>query len=49
MGPKVAAACRFAQKTGKRAAIGALDDLDAIVRGAAGTTIDPATTSIDWA
>jgi carbamate kinase len=39
MGPKVAAACRFAQRTGKNAAIGALKDLEAILRGEAGTTI----------
>jgi carbamate kinase len=41
MGPKVAAACRFAERTGKRAAIGALKDLEAILRGEAGTTIVP--------
>jgi carbamate kinase len=39
MGPKVAAATRFATRTGKRAAIGYLEDLDAIVRGAAGTNV----------
>ena len=39
MGPKVDAACHFAEATGKAAAIGALKDLPAIVRGAAGTTI----------
>jgi carbamate kinase len=39
MGPKVAAACRFATRTGKRATIGALKDLEAILRGEAGTTI----------
>ncbi len=49
MGPKVAAACRFAEKTGKRAAIGALEDLDAILNGRAGTTIDAKATSIEWA
>ena len=41
MGPKVAAACRFASMTGKRAAIGALADLEAIIAGKAGTTIHP--------
>jgi carbamate kinase len=41
MGPKVAAACRFASMTGKRAAIGALADLEAIIAGTAGTTIHP--------
>ncbi len=39
MGPKVQAACRFASATGKRAAIGALADLSAIIAGEAGTTI----------
>jgi carbamate kinase len=41
MGPKVAAACRFATLTGKRAAIGALEDLDRILAGEAGTTVGP--------
>ncbi len=39
MGPKVAAACQFAERTGKAAAIGALADLPAILEGKAGTTI----------
>ncbi len=39
MGPKVAAACQFAEKTGKKAAIGALADLGRILSGEAGTTI----------
>jgi carbamate kinase len=39
MGPKVDAACRFAEATGKAAAIGALKDMAAIVKGEAGTTI----------
>jgi len=39
MGPKVAAACHFAEKTGKQAAIGALADLARILAGEAGTTI----------
>jgi carbamate kinase len=39
MGPKVAAACRFAQETGKKTAIGALADLSRIIAGEAGTTI----------
>lgn len=39
MGPKVEAACRFARATGKRAAIGAMADLTAIVAGEAGTTV----------
>jgi carbamate kinase len=40
MGPKVDAACRFARKTGRTAAIGALADIPAIVRGEKGTLID---------
>jgi len=39
MGPKVEAACRFVKETGRRAAIGALADLPAIVAGTAGTNI----------
>ena len=39
MGPKVAAACSFAQATGKKAAIGALVDLSRIIAGEAGTMI----------
>ncbi len=39
MGPKVAAACDFVKRTGKRASIGALSDLSRILLGAAGTTI----------
>jgi len=41
MGPKVAAACEFVAATGKRAAIGALADIEKIVAGEAGTLIDP--------
>jgi carbamate kinase len=48
MGPKVDAACRFAELTGKRAAIGALKDLAAILRGEAGTTIATAASAIAW-
>jgi carbamate kinase len=42
MGPKVEAACRFVEATGGTAAIGALDDALAIVRGEAGTLVTPA-------
>ncbi len=41
MGPKVAAACRFVERTGRLAAIGALDDAEAILAGRAGTRIEP--------
>jgi len=39
MGPKVNAACQFAEATGKIAAIGALGDLESIVAGTAGTHV----------
>lgn len=39
MGPKVEAACRFVERTGGTAAIGALEDAARIVAGAAGTTV----------
>jgi carbamate kinase len=39
MGPKVEAACRFASSTGRRAAIGALEDVERILAGEAGTMV----------
>lgn len=39
MGPKVEAACRFVERTGKWAAIGALVDGEAVVAGTAGTRV----------
>jgi carbamate kinase len=41
MGPKVQAARQFVEKTGKRAAIGALEDIEGIVAGTAGTNVVP--------
>ena len=41
MGPKVAAACRFVERTGGTAAIGALGDAARIVAGEAGTIVVP--------
>jgi carbamate kinase len=41
MAPKVAAACDFVRQTGKKAAIGALADIEKIVSGEAGTLIEP--------
>jgi carbamate kinase len=41
MGPKVEAACQFVEETGKRAAIGALGEIQAIVAGEAGTQVRP--------
>jgi carbamate kinase len=39
MGPKVEAAARFTAKTGRRAAIGSLDDITGIVAGTSGTNV----------
>jgi len=39
MGPKVEAAAKFVESTGKRAAIGGLDQIEAIVDGTAGTQV----------
>lgn len=39
MGPKVQAACEFAEATGKPASIGALEDSARMLRGEAGTTV----------
>jgi len=41
MGPKVEAAARFVEATGKRAAVGALDEIEQIVAGRAGTIVVP--------
>jgi len=48
MGPKVEAACRFAEATGNAAAIGALADLPRILSGEAGTTISIREKEIDY-
>jgi carbamate kinase len=48
MGPKVDAACRFAMATGHSAAIGALADVAAIVRGEKGTIISRKFDGITW-
>lgn len=40
MGPKIEAACRFVERTGRPAVIGALGELVAIVRGDAGTRVE---------
>ena len=39
MGPKVDAACEFVIATGRRAAIGSLDDIDRLVDGTGGTQV----------
>jgi carbamate kinase len=41
MGPKVEAAVQYVEKTGKRAAIGSLQDIEKIVAGEAGTNVYP--------
>ncbi|HEX5132431.1 MAG TPA: carbamate kinase [Candidatus Krumholzibacteria bacterium] len=41
MGPKVEAACAFVEETGKRAAIGSLEEIEQIVAGTAGTLVEP--------
>lgn len=41
MGPKVEAACRFVEATGGRAAIGALEQIEDLVAGTAGTQVAP--------
>jgi carbamate kinase len=48
MGPKVEAACRFAMTTGNTAAIGALADVPAMVRGEKGTLINKKFGDITW-
>lgn len=47
MGPKVDAACSFVNETGGFAAIGALDELTAILDGRAGTRIDHSAKSLE--
>jgi len=39
MGPKVAAACAFVERTGGRAVIGSIADTPALLRGESGTTV----------
>lgn len=39
MGPKVEAACEFVSRTGKRAVIGALEQLEGMVEGVSGTQV----------
>ncbi len=41
MGPKVLAACDFVARTGRRAVIGAIDQIEAMLAGSAGTEIGP--------
>ena len=48
MAPKVEAACGFVDQTGAMAAIGRLEDAQAILRGEAGTIIRPDVAGIEW-
>ena len=48
MGPKIEAACRFVESGGKFAAIGALHDAEAVLRGDSGTRIDAQTTALTY-
>jgi len=48
MGPKVEAACRFVEETGKPAGIGALPEAAAILRGEAGTRVAPSGPALVW-
>jgi carbamate kinase len=41
MGPKVEAACRFVEATGRMAAIGRLDAAEALLDRTAGTIVSP--------
>jgi carbamate kinase len=48
MGPKVEAACEFAERTGKTAAIGALADVTRMACGQAGTLITPEAGEVEF-
>jgi carbamate kinase len=48
MRPKVAAACRFVERTGKRAAIGAITEAAAILQGETGTQVIPGAADMTW-
>lgn len=48
MGPKVRAAIEFAELTGRRAAIGALEDIGSLVAGEAGTVVDAKADGIEY-
>jgi carbamate kinase len=39
MGPKVEAACRFVEETGRRAAIGSIRDFAGLLEGTSGTQV----------
>ena len=41
MGPKVEAACTFVERTGRKAVIGALQEIEEMLAGRVGTLIEP--------
>jgi carbamate kinase len=47
IGPKVEAVCRFVEATGKRGAIGQLDEMPGLIDGTAGTQIRPDGSGLD--
>ena len=49
MGPKVEAACDFAERTGHPAVIGALEDVARLLAGEAGTTVSTSVGTTVWA
>jgi carbamate kinase len=48
MGPKVDAACRFVERTGRTAAIGSLDDIEDMLDGRAGTQVRAAGPKLEY-
>jgi carbamate kinase len=48
MGPKVEAVCEFVENTGGRAAIGSLDQVDALLDGRAGTQVLPGGIDLEY-
>jgi carbamate kinase len=48
MAPKIAAACRFVERTGKRAAIGTVADIGRLVHGDGGTQVTGDALDLTW-
>jgi carbamate kinase len=48
MGPKVEAACRFVEHTGRTAAIGSLDEVEEILDGRAGTQVNATGPTLEY-
>jgi carbamate kinase len=48
MGPKVEAACRFVERTGRTAAIGSLDEIEEILDGCAGTQVNATGPTLEY-